>query len=48
MTLARLALLDAWSDGNAPPHARLLFLDKALAAGWAKTRPFLGPFLSRF
>jgi hypothetical protein len=48
VTSARLALLDAWSDGNPPPHDRLLPLGEALAAGLAETRPLLVPFLSRF
>jgi hypothetical protein len=41
-------LLDAWSDGNATPHDRLLTLGEALAVGLAETWPFLWPFLSRF
>jgi hypothetical protein len=45
----RLALLDAWSDGNATPHDRFLSLVEVLVAmGLAETRPFLAPFLSRF
>ena len=45
---AGLALLDAWSDGNATPHGRLLPLGEALAVGLAETWPFLWPFLSHF
>ena len=47
LTRAWLALLDAWSDGNATPHDRSLHLGEVLAVGLAETRPFLGPFLSR-
>jgi hypothetical protein len=43
----RLALLDAWSDGNATPHDRVLPLEEAFAVGLAETWPFLWPFLSR-
>ena len=45
---AGLALLGAWSDGNATPHDRLLPLEEAFAVGSAETWPFLWPFLSRF
>jgi hypothetical protein len=37
MAQAGLALLDAWSDGNATPHDRLLPLGEALALGLAET-----------
>ena len=44
-TLARvqvgLALLDAWSDGNATLHDSLLPLGEALSVGLAETWPFL-------
>jgi hypothetical protein len=45
---AGLALLDAWSDGNATPHDRLSPLEEGFAVGLAETWLFLWPFLSRF